>query len=504
MTLRAIDIVDEDKPKKTKRSKSATEKVKCPHVIQMPPPLPSHESKDTPEKSAVDTKTEGTFETPTDINGEPLVTDPELLELLEQLSVTIDTANTVLEAAATLPDEAEESSADTAMPENAEIPDQKTEPVPVSEPAPAPMPAPETETEDLPPLAARLAPDPAPAPSPTLAPAAPPQKEGIGFGLVANTALTGLVFAAGVAWVLHTNPWLLEEQALAPAKPAIAIANTKPKLQASLIGGDVTTKAVAATPIPAPASFTPPDDDPAPMETLSPSAPAPVAPLPVPARGPVGQPIALNIPLNANPDSAEMSVMIQGVPGKAKLSSGKNLGSGNWLLNETQMKDVSLTTGKGFKPGTYELEVILVTSDGTVPQTHKVPVTVESADKLKIVVAPPQTASKKTTFAKPGVAIQVASAPASPAPVKAMSSLAPQEIRMLLTRGDALLHEGDVAGARLLLEYAANSGSKQAMVRLGNSFDPQHLAKLGVRGVQPNETKAIHWYDRAAKTPAAQ
>ena len=75
---------------------------------------------------------------------------------------------------------------------------------------------------------------------------------------------------------------------------------------------------------------------------------------------------------------------------------------------------------------------------------------------------------------------------------------------MLLTRGDSLLREGDVAGARLLLEYAANSGSKQAMIKLGNSYDPEHLSKLGVFGVQPNEARAVLWYDRAAKAGDTQ
>ncbi len=509
MTLRAIDIVDEATPKTTKQSKSVEAKAICPHVIQMPPSLPSLDPTDLPANSDSDTNTNETFETPTDINGEPLVTDPELLELLEQLSVTIDTANTVLEAAATLPAEGEQNAAEEivanlAKPETEEMSDQKTEPAPVSEPAPGPVPAPETETEDLPPLAARLAPDPALAQSPTSAPAPAPQNIGIGFGLVANTALTGLVFAAGVAWVLHTNPWLLEEEQIVPVKPGVSAAKPKPKLQASLQSKEMTANYATTMPSPAKSSFTPPDEDPAPMETLAQPASALAAALQASARGPVGQPIALNIPLPDTSGSAEMSVMIQGVPDNAKLSSGKNLGSGNWLLNEPQLKDVTLTAGKGFKPGNYELEVILVRSDGKVPETRKVPVSVEPLDKMKIVKAPPQAVSKKTIFAKPGVAIQVASRPASPPPAKVISQLAPQEIRMLLTRGNALLHEGDVAGARLLLEYAANSGSKQAMVKLGNSFDPEHLAKLGVRGVQPNEARALHWYDRAAKSAAAQ
>ncbi len=496
MTLRAIDIADEDKTKTAKLQKTAASKAICPHVIQMPPSLPTQDPSESSEINSDNTHGVGTFETPTDINGEPLVTDPELLELLEQLSVTIDTANTVLDAAATLPSETEESAADFVKPETAEIPDQKTEPAPVSEPTPAPPPVPETETEDLPPLAARLAPDPSPEPGAIAA----PQNNSIGFGLVANTALTGLVFAAGVAWVLHTNPWLLEGQKVASVKPGVTAAKPEPKLQASLTSGNVTVKPVAAIAIPAPSTITPPDDDLVPMETLSQPAPASRAS----ARGPVGQPIALNIPLPTTAGNAEMSVMVQGVPGNAKLSSGKDLGAGNWLLNESQINNVALTTGTDFKAGTYELEVIVVQSDGKVPETHKVQVDVVSADKVKTVTASPQAVSEKTVFAKPGVAIQVASVPESPAPEKAISQLAPQEIHMLLSRGDALLQEGDVSGARLLLEYAANSGSKRAMVKLGNSFDPKHLAKLGVRGVQPNEAKAVHWYDRAAKSASVQ
>lgn len=208
--------------------------------------------------------------------------------------------------------------------------------------------------------------------------------------------------------------------------------------------------------------------------------------------------------------------MVQGVPKEAKLSAGKDLGSGNWLLGATDLEGLDLETAMGLKPGDYELEVIVVKSDGSVPVTHKLAVEVQPASSAP-AAAPPMRASAaglvaaapETTYARPGVAIEVASVPAeSPtektSPVAAEPTLSPEEVRTILTRGDALLEEGDVAGARLLLEYAAQRGNKDAMVKLARSYDPQHLAKLGVHGVKANPEKATHWYARAATAGAAQ
>ncbi len=505
MKLRAIDIVDDAKPKKTSKKKSPAAMEACPPAIQMPPPaftavFPSPQNVESTAKTDAD----GSLPIPSDVNGDHLVTDPELLELLEQLSVTIDTANTVLDAAATLPVEEIEAGR-----ENMENSDPKPEPAP--KPGSDPGPTTETETEPLPPLAARFASEPAPQHS--------SGKGRLGLGLVANTALTGLVFAAGVAWLLHTNPWLMEGKTVAPVNSEIPVSQTEIKDQSSLQTRRPAVKLNAVVPSPVLASFSPPDDDLAPMETISPPEPMPAAATLKPARGQAGQAIALNIALPTGQGDGEMSVMIQGVPDTAKLSSGKNLGGGNWLLNAPQLEGVTLTTGKNFKPGNFELEVILVRSDGKVPETRKIavavgpeivrlidltPAAVSSATKAKADAVMPEAASTRTAFVKPGVAIQVTAEPVIPAPEPASSQLAPQEVRLLLTRGDTLLSQGDVAGARLLLEYAANSGNKQAMVRLGNSYDPEHLEKLGVLGVQPDEARAVRWYDRAAKSAAAQ
>ena len=84
--------------------------------------------------------------------------------------------------------------------------------------------------------------------------------------------------------------------------------------------------------------------------------------------------------------------------------------------------------------------------------------------------------------------------PAAPAPERL--TLAPPEIRMLLSRGEALFSAGDVAAARPLLERAALAGDATAALRLGQSYDPGYLANAGLREPAPNLGLAIFWYRR--------
>lgn len=498
MKLRAIDIVDDDKPKtgSGKKAEAAEEQ----SVIHMPQP----KSADTDDAQAASLQNEGNGDAsngaPESAIDESVVSDPELLELLEQLSATIDTANTVLDAASTVP--AEESGALAELANNGA---QEAEP----KPSPAPQPEPVPEDEDLPPIAAQLAnhdknnnAD---------------KKSGAGFGLVVNTALTGLVFAAGVAWLLHTNPRLIDSTLKGNGKADPEVTAISPaeavKDQSSLAATDASPQSEAAPASDAKpsdaslASFTPPEEEPVPMETIQPAAPLTVADTKEPASGPAGQSINLGITLPKNVSGPEVSVMVQGVPEQAKLSDGKDLGSGNWLLNAEQMKDLKLVTQKTLEPRAYTLEVILVQSDGSVPETRKVEVSVEPAAAAN-TQTPVASAPAGIKFVKNGVADDSTGAavnsvePASePEPV-AGPPLTPQELRALLSRGERLLQEGDVAGARLLLEYAAQRGSKDAMVILAKSYDPEHLAKLGVHGVQANPEQATRWYARAAETTA--
>jgi len=84
--------------------------------------------------------------------------------------------------------------------------------------------------------------------------------------------------------------------------------------------------------------------------------------------------------------------------------------------------------------------------------------------------------------------------PAAPSPEGL--TLAPDEIRALFSRGEALLAAGDAAAARPLLERAALAGDAIAALRLGQSYDPGYLANAGLRGTAGNLGLAIFWYRR--------
>jgi TPR repeat protein len=75
---------------------------------------------------------------------------------------------------------------------------------------------------------------------------------------------------------------------------------------------------------------------------------------------------------------------------------------------------------------------------------------------------------------------------------------------VLLTRGDSLFRTGDLASARLFYERAANAGSGQAALRLGESYDPHFLEKTHLRGARSDTETAILWYKRARDLGASE
>ncbi|MGO8919275.1 MAG: hypothetical protein ACLQJR_25520 [Stellaceae bacterium] len=85
--------------------------------------------------------------------------------------------------------------------------------------------------------------------------------------------------------------------------------------------------------------------------------------------------------------------------------------------------------------------------------------------------------------------------PPSPEPVPAVS---PQEVALLLARGDKLLATGDIAAARLFYERAAEGGSAAAATAAGKTYDPLFLAEALVRGIRGDPVAAARWYRKAS------
>jgi hypothetical protein len=67
----------------------------------------------------------------------------------------------------------------------------------------------------------------------------------------------------------------------------------------------------------------------------------------------------------------------------------------------------------------------------------------------------------------------------------------------LTMRGDTLFRQGDVSGARLLLERAREAGSARATFILAETFDPHVLFERGAVGIRSDAAKARDLYGRA-------
>jgi TPR repeat protein len=61
------------------------------------------------------------------------------------------------------------------------------------------------------------------------------------------------------------------------------------------------------------------------------------------------------------------------------------------------------------------------------------------------------------------------------------------------------LKSGDFAAARPLLRRAADAGSADAALMLGETFDPLAMHELGAVGIQPDIAQARQWYQKAAE-----
>jgi len=73
------------------------------------------------------------------------------------------------------------------------------------------------------------------------------------------------------------------------------------------------------------------------------------------------------------------------------------------------------------------------------------------------------------------------------------------EIATMVSRGQTLFENGDIAGARLLLQRAAEAGDQTAAMAMAATYDPGVMQNLGVRGVEADVEKARYWYRKASE-----
>jgi hypothetical protein len=102
-----------------------------------------------------------------------------------------------------------------------------------------------------------------------------------------------------------------------------------------------------------------------------------------------------------------------------------------------------------------------------------------------------------TSAAPANAPVSAATSPAAIALAPPVSGFSGTAMAELLAHGDSLLHNGDIASARLFYERAAGAGDRRAALRLGATFDPEFLGRLGLDKLQANPAEARSWYSRA-------
>ncbi len=127
------------------------------------------------------------------------------------------------------------------------------------------------------------------------------------------------------------------------------------------------------------------------------------------------------------------------------------------------------------------------------------------ADKSPGQPAPAQAASalppQPVAMLRPEAA---SSAPDASPPAKAVRTLDPEEVSLLIKQGEKHIAVGDVIAARTIFQRAADAGDAGATLALAATYDPAVLAKLGVMGMGTDVEKARTWYRIAESLGSAE
>jgi TPR repeat protein len=177
-------------------------------------------------------------------------------------------------------------------------------------------------------------------------------------------------------------------------------------------------------------------------------------------------------------------VVIGGYASGSTFATGQALSRAAWVLSPSQIDGAAITPPPGFA-GAMDLVFELRLADGRV------------ADRKHARLewsAPPAEASANVPQDAPPAVSASAAEPAPETPARTLSS---QQLAALLKRGNELVSHGDLVGARLIFERAAQAGESRAALALASTYDPVVLEHLGERGLAPDVAMARFWYERA-------
>lgn len=226
----------------------------------------------------------------------------------------------------------------------------------------------------------------------------------------------------------------------------------------------------------------------------------------------------LALPVRIEPPSSAplYYVLVNGLEPDALITTGMEVVNGTWLIRGPDLgtaEIVRATTAAPSSSARIELRAL----DGIVVAQQMVTLVASEAAAAAAAAAPPAPPAPVAPVIAPSVA------PAAPPPAVAPVVTPPAETRQAaasiadkpaitpapddpyqsdaqkyLRRGLLMLDSGNVNGARLLLERAADLGSGAAAFSLGRTFDPATARLLGNPLINADRAAARRWYEKAA------
>ena len=128
----------------------------------------------------------------------------------------------------------------------------------------------------------------------------------------------------------------------------------------------------------------------------------------------------------------------------------------------------------------------------------------QAQDRLRQLQAPPEPVAAPAVVEAPvatpvaaSVAAPIAAAVAAPAEPSPAPPQPEGDLPKLMTRARLLLGQGDIGGARAVLERAAASGNAVALFALAETFDPAILSTWGTHGTRGDVARAHALYEQA-------
>jgi hypothetical protein len=179
---------------------------------------------------------------------------------------------------------------------------------------------------------------------------------------------------------------------------------------------------------------------------------------------PVDAPARLIV--SATDAPADVDVVIIGLATGSVLSLGKPAGPNRWRLSAKDLNSVMILPPRGFV-GVMDLILELrLANDSTV-------------DRKGLLLEWSHNSALATAVFPPR---QIDAA----------------EIELMVKSGLEFLGNGNIAGARMMFQPAAEAGDAVAAFALAETYDPSVLKKLGTKGgITPDVTLANTWYERA-------